>query len=875
MPSERDVHKSDQPKTPNSASEATLEAVLDRYLEELAEGRAPDQESYLRAHPDLSDALRGVFRTLDFVEATSKALNASKLEQGQRLGEFRIIKEVGRGGMGVVYEAIQTSLNRRVALKVLPAGVLLSDSAPERFAREAATAGRLHHSNIVPVYAVGEEQGIQYYAMQYIEGRSLAEHLKKMRAGVIKPGRDYYRRVAHWGRQVAEALEHAHTAGTIHRDIKPSNLLLDANDNVWVTDFGLAREDALSTITVTGDVVGTARYMSPEQARGGRSQLDGRTDIYSLGATLYELLTLSPAYDGESRADVLNRIVFDDSPRLRQVVPSLPLDLDTIVGKCMEKIPARRYQTAHALAEDCRRFADDDPIHARRTPLIVKAVRYVAKRRMQAAAIVLTVGLLLVTVWLGTKIRNVRAQQLVDEAYQAYLFEQDASRATQLLDRAGEMGIDSAEYYLYRGLIPLMNAQPQRAIVPLMQVLQRDPENIEARYALACAYFATGDTVNGNRYFELNTEVEITTALGWLLRGFALNEVQPEAALESYNQALQLRPDFTPAIRASVNYRANRLLTCGAREELEPMLGAFDAWVTFWPRSSASYSARASGWLYAAAYAGSQPDLVGQRRQWLANCRLDLDQAEALSPDSMTVLAKRGTYLRFIGDWPGAAEAFQRAMQADRLLDSESHPGLVHHRVLALYAMGNFEQALVEITPICDVLPTFFAPALQRALLLAELGRLDEALAQTRETVLANEENDAVLAAAVPFLELFGGTEALSEVLAEHFPSGEMARPSPPPGGASKEAYHDYLVHGISADQLVATVVKNPARCCECMFLIGMHKLSQGDRRAARESFQACLDSGVFIYIQHRLAQVFLARMDADQSWPGWVADNP
>ncbi|MBN1514199.1 MAG: protein kinase, partial [Phycisphaerae bacterium] len=167
-PSDPNVPLTDPPSPAVPAD--SLETVLDEYLEELAQGGNPDQNRYLREHPSLADALRGIFKTLEFVEATSRSLNAGKLESGQMLGEYRIVREVGRGGMGVVYEAVQTSLHRRVALKVLPPGALLSPNAPERFVREAETAGRLHHTNIVPVHAVGEEQGIRYYVMQYIEG---------------------------------------------------------------------------------------------------------------------------------------------------------------------------------------------------------------------------------------------------------------------------------------------------------------------------------------------------------------------------------------------------------------------------------------------------------------------------------------------------------------------------------------------------------------------------------------------------------------------------------------------------------------------------------------------------------------------------------
>ncbi|HET8645118.1 MAG TPA: serine/threonine-protein kinase, partial [Vicinamibacteria bacterium] len=329
------------------------------------------------------------------------------------------MREVGRGGMGIVYEAEQVSLRRRVAVKVLPARKLTEAAALDRFRRESRVAARLHHTNIVPVYAVGEHEGLHYYAMQFIQGQgldvviaelrrqreaapetpgpnpdltaSLAQELETGRPaadaqaetkvhsgtgtagssvlsglGGTEPGAPahvrYFRSVARVGVQVAEALAHAHAHRVLHRDIKPSNLLLDTQGAVWVTDFGLAKSEDGGDLTVTGDIVGTLRYMAPERFGG---QADERSDLYSLGLTLYELLTLRPAFAAPSKAQLIEQILHDEPARPRALDARIPRDLETVVLKAMAREPKDRYQSAQELADDLGRFLGGRPILAR------------------------------------------------------------------------------------------------------------------------------------------------------------------------------------------------------------------------------------------------------------------------------------------------------------------------------------------------------------------------------------------------------------------------------------------------------------------------------------------------------------------------------
>ena len=292
----------------------------------------PIAGSCCAAHPELAAQLEACLAGIEFIHrATGPAT-----ETPATLGEFRIIRELGRGGMGVVYEAEQTSLRRHVALKVLRFGAVADEEAMQRFRREAETVARLHHTNIVPIFAVGCERGVHYYAMQFIEGRSLADVLaESQRTGKPLPADD----VARWGLQAAEALAHAHQRGVIHRDIKPSNLLLDPDGVVWLTDFGLAKRMDEATLTVHGTLMGTPRYMSPEQAASLQQPVDHRTDLYSLGATLYELATGRPVFESATPHGVIAQILTEEPARPRQIRPGLPRDLETVILTCLAKEP--------------------------------------------------------------------------------------------------------------------------------------------------------------------------------------------------------------------------------------------------------------------------------------------------------------------------------------------------------------------------------------------------------------------------------------------------------------------------------------------------------------------------------------------------------
>lgn len=442
--------------------------VVEQYMQELEAGRIPDRNSYLQRYPELSDSIAQCLEGLELVHGGMKSKSRKRPAESPLptgvgddrlaapLGDFQIVRELARGGMGIVYEAIQLSLGRRVALKVLPFAATLDARHLQRFKIEAQAAALLHHTHIVPIYAIGCERGLHFYAMQLIQGESLATAIKQLRERegrsqkrgassniheeppvgsntpaylpqrVSEPKRvdgaaqstldvsrtmtgdtsilndRYIRHVARLMVQAAEGLEHAHQAGVVHRDIKPANLLLDATSNVWITDFGLAQLQSDNGITRSGDFLGTFRYMSPEQMSGQRTVLDHRTDIYSLGATFYELLTLEPTFPAENHQELLYQVLHLEPRSPRHWNRGIPPELETIVLKALSKNPADRYRSAAEFGADIQRYLEHKPILAQR-PSLVDQIRKWSRRH---PSVVIAGAILLFAIAVASLISN-------------------------------------------------------------------------------------------------------------------------------------------------------------------------------------------------------------------------------------------------------------------------------------------------------------------------------------------------------------------------------------------------------------------------------------------------------------------------------------
>lgn len=426
----------------------TLEALAEEIIDSVRRGEAPDEDRLSRQFPEHADMVGDYVRTLSMLEASSARHHGPTLcpdsddPLSRRLGDFRLLRELGRGGMGIVYEAEQVSLNRKVAIKVLSQSPLFSEKSRIRFLREATAAARLHHTNIVPVFGVGEQDGVRYLVMQRIHGPGLdsvipavARRLGRLEgaeaalkrepaadaaalglltgcfentsgqtqsraaAAIDDPaGSDipidvstYWKSVAKIGLQASEALAYAHEHNVLHRDLKPANFLLEEDGVLWLTDFGLAKLHDEGSLTETGDIVGTIRYSPPEYLRGN---YEFRSDIYQLGLTLYEMLTLRPAVAASNRQQTVDRVLNHRPETPRRIWPAVPRDLETIVMKCLAFDVRNRYESAQSVAADLELYLEDRPITARRVRLPERLWRWCRRNPAIASLTGATVVLL-------------------------------------------------------------------------------------------------------------------------------------------------------------------------------------------------------------------------------------------------------------------------------------------------------------------------------------------------------------------------------------------------------------------------------------------------------------------------------------------------
>ena len=641
------------------------------------------------------------------------------------LGDFELRGEIGRGGMGTVYEAWQRSLKRTVAVKVLGQQVSSSPAAVLRFQREAQAAAKLRHPNIIPIFALGEEEGTYYYAMELIDGRGLNAIIAEDRDRQIadtaasdlaetlplgtaaKSGdravgptdgqpvadrsdlekdteaapssyseahtsEEYFTTVAQHIAAIADALGYAHQQGVIHRDIKPHNLILGSDGKMSISDFGLARLAEQPGVTITGELIGSPLYMSPEQVKGDPTKVDHRTDICSLGATMYEWLTLTPPYPGKTREQVISKILTSEPAPLRAHNPTIPIDLETICLKAIERDRHRRYQTAEELRDDLTRFIGNQPIRARRAGLGTRVTRFIARHQLASLGTAAMVVALALGLALLSKQREVASQTAA------------AEQADRVLDVFSKLPLEiGGPLRVAEAAVPMLEGVIQSRQDLLGPEGEAQPEG--ANPAAVSTPLGIARRAVGEFYRAVAPEAWPASAGGQPAESSALVrlaverwEAEPAVAAELLDAHLERQPIDFPA-------RQLRTALRGRLGRYQEMLEDAEGLVRLRPEEPNAY-----------AWRGLANLLLRDNRQSLS----DLDRAAELGRFPTWIATLQGLALAQANRWIEAISAFDHALEIE--------PDLVVAllgRASARASLGNTIGAVTDLTHVIELDP--------------------------------------------------------------------------------------------------------------------------------------------------------------------------
>jgi serine/threonine protein kinase len=878
-----------------------LERAVDAFVTAREAGSPPDIDQYVERHPRIAERLRACLSGLAAADAAVRGLDQHLPSSVPRqLGDFRVVVEIGRGGMGEVYRAEQVSLNRPVALKVLPRNWGWTPTSRKRFHREAQAAGKLHHTNIVAVYAEGEQDGLCYYAMELIDGPSLDQVVDELRvsagqsggkphddaatrdlavstprarggdpalhnnalktlldsSGMSKSSRDRFETVTRWISSVADALHYAHEQGVIHRDVKPSNLMLGQDTRIRLTDFGLAQLADQPGMTMTGEMLGTPRYMSPEQVAAGRIKVDARTDVYSLGATLYELLTLQPPFPGTARDQIISQIISKDPNRPRRIDASIPADLETICLKAIEKDAGARYQTAGEFAADLRRYVDRYAISAKRTGPIGRLVKW-AKRRPALAA--LSACLLLSAIGMGLlgwtardqaqQMTKERRQNAVDHAILAVM-SGDIEKAETAVVQAELHGAEPGWVRLLEGQMAFSRGDVAQAQRHFEQAIRLMPDSVAAHALLGRMYLYTGAWEDG---FALKEKLESLSPRHLEDRLFL-------AYYQSIYEPVKTSATLDQVIAARDSSVA-RLIRAGGLANLAQFQGDIEAAERATADAEVAYAMLAGGNQLATAIcieahnaAANAYAMAGDEN----NRQKHLTRSGELVAgiDEETAIDQLLCQAAFYWDRSGAPE---KALEAWKIAAETGWTRCVKNYVCELYRAGKFEAALQA----CDLAGEKERNTnleVLRPLVLAELGRNDEAIAELNRIAGPDTKPEIKIYLAL-IARIIGRDEWADDISRNLELASGSYLPKPIVAFNSGE---------MTATELLATC-GDGFELADASFHIAHRQLAAGDVEAAARGFKLMEQRNQYYHHEYRWARAFLERINSDASWPASI----
>jgi serine/threonine protein kinase/tetratricopeptide (TPR) repeat protein len=878
---------------------------------------------------------------------STAALRDGWTPRGARLGDFEIVDEVGRGGMGIVYRARQLSLNREVALKVLPGYARRGRTAVQRFRTEAQAAARLHHTNIVPIYAQGEESGRFFYAMELIDGASLDSAIRT-RSRVLSPSntrlaqvsdlrssitsralnvtapsateeppaddppsylvrglrdlgrtREDYQRIARMFADVAEGLAHAHASGVVHRDIKPQNLLVDRDLRLHITDFGLARLADAPTITVPGEVMGTPAYLSPEQIEAHVDGVDFRTDIYSLGVTLYELLTLRRPFEGETREQILTGIRTCEPASPRRFDGQIPKDLETICLKAMEKEPARRFSSAADLADELRRFAEGRPIRSRPLGPVGRMLKWCRRHRAATTAIALAAIAMILATGLALSVqeskraravaaeraRHERAATLIAEVRQrvVYLDYRRTDHIAELLSEAESLGGAEEDLAKLRGIVAFGENNLPAAEKNLQAAIALENDDAEARYLLARVYERLQRQDLSAAELAAAENIGARTASEWFFRGLALHWNDTDEAIRSYEQARRERLTegdvYLQATLQLARARNQRMYSQRSLDDFSTVTEALTQLIDYqvygsYPYYLMSIAHRLAGEIYDGSN-GTRDDAMV--REHLEKALEYARAGEALEPEKPMPHSAEAFALETMNRWEEAVRAHGdsiRVSTGDREGYCEAH----HYRWRLYFWLGDYDAALSDIViqrscPLPS--PDFLYSRAYPALVYAAKGNLERARLEANAIVTDHPGSAIAVVWAASWLRLLGDSPGADALLAQHSRAVDFSAELT---GSQTAEWVEILYRFVQSGDNAAAVAEYIEKADkswplkgEFDFHAGIRALAAGDIDAAKAALERSYRSFDSEQRYTYNAKLLLEMLRQDSAWPPWI----